>query len=182
MLRWVMAGAREEILRRLGEELRTHRKYAGWLRVFDVLCAEGLTTVGRLADRLGKDYHGTYVQLSRFRRFVANYSRRLVRESAVAVELAVDNASDPPAVRLAVRPVVRKDQTLVLEDSDRAALRGIVAAFRRTVDGGGDRRLPAHEILALRECAAAAQDILDRVVWRNREAAPDAEPRALLQP
>ena len=179
----VMAGTRagrEEILRQIGEELRTHRKYAGWFRLFEVLRAQGPTTVGRLADRLGKEYHGTYVQISRFRRFVAAYSRKLAREFDATVELAIDSASDPPAVRLIVRPVVQEEQTLLLEDSDRSALREIVAVFRRTLESGMDRRLPARDVLALRRCAAAAQDILDGVVWRNRGPDPGAGPVALV--
>lgn len=153
----------------LGEELRTHGKYAGWHKLFTVLESEGQgpLTIGRIADRMGKDYHGTYVQIGRFRDFLGNWSRRNGHRLGATAELIIDGSSDPTAVELVVRPLVAEDATVALTDTDHSLLSQILGAIRNAL--ATNHEIPAEQYEALRESAAKLRDVLDSAAWKSKQ-------------
>jgi len=167
----VWKGLRNAVLHELGEELRTHGKYAGWHRLFLALEEEGQgqLTIGRIADRLGKDYHGTYVQIGRFRDFVASWSRRNGHSLGATVELVVDGGSAPTAVELAVRPLVPRDTTVALTDTDHSLLSQILGAIRNAL--ASNHEIPAEQYETLRQSAAKLREVLDAAAWKSKQRA-----------
>jgi len=167
----VRKGLRNAVLHELGEELRTHGKYAGWHRLFLELEAEGqgLLAIGRIADRLGKDYHGTYVQIRRFRDFVASWSRRNGHRLGATVELVVDGNSAPTAVELVVRPLVPRDASVALTDTDHSLLSQILGAIRNAL--ATNQEIPADQYETLRKSAAKLRDVLDTAAWKSKQRA-----------